>query len=137
MFSYSFIYGKGNVAEEPDFKLNSFFGSVQVKNFILTGQFYTGKGDSFGKMIDETFNAYSNHGYSMFGELFFVKRKLSIFGRYDYFVSEQEIDIQQETYIAGIAYHFMKKSKLLFDFDYAKKENISQKFYEIAVEINF
>lgn len=138
LLNYSFIYGKGNIVQAPDFHVNSFFTSYESKYFIATAQYYFGKGDSDGKMINESnFEAYSNQGYSIFGELFLLHRKVSLFGRYDYFLSQQATDIEHRTYIGGLAYHFLKGSKFLLETDYTDKNGAIYKIYEVAIEIRF
>lgn len=138
LLNYSFVYGKGNLPEEPDFEVNTFFGSFENKHFILTAQYYFGRGDSEGFMVDEnTLSAFSNSGYSFFGELFLLPRKISLFGRYDNFISQQAVDVEYNTYIGGISFHFLDGSKFVFDVDYSETNGVGQQIYEAAIEIRF
>ncbi len=135
--SYNAAYGKGNNKENPDFHLNSFFLSHESSYSIVTAQYYKGKGNSSGSLSDTTGKAYKNKGYSFFSEFKIPKTKLAIFGRYDYFFSNQDINIKSQRWIGGISYYFYKKSKFLLDIDQYIVDGDRLNLFEAAIEINF
>lgn len=139
-FSYNMIYGKGNTSLSPDFILNSGFLSYEREHLTLTAQYYKAKGNSSGSYVDSLGIAYENHGYSFFGEYKIPQTKLTIFGRYDLFDSEQMVIPDNQRYIFGIGYYFYQQNKLIVDVDYLDRKNnglVDQKIYEAAIEIHF
>ncbi len=136
--TYIFALGKGNIPESPDFNLHSAFLSYETKIITFTGQYFTAKGDEDAKFVDVDagFKSLANSGYSVFADVKIIRKLLSIFGRYDRFNLESKKN--RENFIAGMAYYFMKDSKLLLDYDYSKtlsKEKNSS--VEFAIEFNF
>ncbi len=110
--SYFGINGKGNDASDPDWRINLGFASFEHEDFVLTGQYYNGKGQQKGE--DEN----DKDGYSFFAELK-PHKKISIIGRYDNFDPNDDVkDDESERYIAGIAYHIDKRHKNMIVIDY-------------------
>ncbi len=136
--SYFGIFGKGNIPEQPDFLLHNGFLSFENKLIVLTGQYFTGIGNSKGSLLADTlFNADSFTGYSGFAELKIPKTKLATFFRYDHFETDKT-NTSTQIIIGGISYRFTKKSKVLIDFqnqDIGDKKN--HYFAEVALEVHF
>ena len=118
-FSYFGVYGKGNTeTDPPDWRVNLGFAQFEHDYFVLTGQYYSGKGNQKG--TDEK----DKDGYSIFGELK-PHKKFSIFGRYDRFDPDTDAGDNENTrYIAGVAYHMDKQHKnmIVLDYDYVDYE---------------
>lgn len=134
--SYAFTYGKANTIDNlNDFIMNLLYISSETKLGTFTGQYFTGKGDYGGKYIDEQNKSIANSGISLFGELRIPKTNLSIFGRFDDFELDDNLE-ERNTYIGGVSYSFLK-SKVLFNVDYQKNPDETIKIYEIALEIGF
>lgn len=140
-FSYAGAKGKGNIEQSPDWNFHSAFVSWEHQNFVFTGMYFSGNGNSFGSAVNNVGNSLAQHGYSLFGELKFFSQKLSIIGRYDYFNSEvKPKDIFMERYIAGVAYHFLKGCKILLDYDILETNHLDRKgesIFEFAVEVRY
>ena len=111
--SYLGVYGKGNKeTDPPDWRVNLGFVQFEHEYLVLTGQYYTGKGDQKG--TDEK----DKEGYSVFAELK-PHKKFSIFGRYDRFDPDTDTGDDENTrYIAGVAYHLDKQHKNMIVLDY-------------------
>ena len=134
--TYAFTYGKANTESNiDDFNMNLLYVSSETSLGTFTGTYYTGKGDYGGKYIDEQSNSIKNIGYSLFGELRIPNTNLSIFGRYDDFELDDNLE-KRNTYIGGISYSFLK-SKVLFNVDYQNNQDETIKIYEVALEIGF
>ncbi len=132
--TYAFTYGKANTeSNSTDFNMNLVYLSSETVLGTFTGQYFIGNGDFGGKYVEDD-TSISSAGYSLFGELNIPNTNLSIFGRFDEF--ELDNSDQQNIYIGGISYKFLK-SKILFDFDYHKTPSETIKVYEIALEIGF
>jgi len=142
-FTYHGAYGKGNIAESPDWHYNSGFVSLEQTNLIFTSTYYQGKGNFEGSAIRDTisFDAIPQNGYSLFGELKLFHKSISLFGRYDYF--EQKYNSGKNLTkrgITGIAYHFVKNCKVLIDFDkvdYSSNSKKDSHIFEIAIELKY
>ncbi|SRR6056297_119072 len=137
--SYSNIYGEANNIYHSDFTFNNIFISSESRYHALTGQYYFGKGDSQGFYSDSTGKSHKNNGYSVFGEVKTLKKYLCVFGRYDYFLSNNENNYINETIIFGLSSYFYRQSKVVADIEINKDSFLNrwQQFYEVAVEIIF
>ncbi len=136
-------YGKGNIDPSPDWNYNSAYISYEKSFLVLTTELYRGKGNYKGSAIQDTiaFEAVPQHGFSLFGELKLFKSKFSLLGRYDQFT--QDLPGKNPTSyrtIAGVAYHFLRGSKILFDYDrisYSKTGNPANHVFELAIELKY
>jgi hypothetical protein len=88
-----------------------------------------------------TFEALSQNGYSLFGELKLFKSKISVIGRYDHFMQEfPSVDLTTRRSIAGLAFHFIRGSKILLDYDYVDYPDHVREdsyVYEVAIELKY
>ncbi|MEE4116252.1 MAG: hypothetical protein V2I37_08785 [Marinilabiliaceae bacterium] len=135
--SYSFSYGKTNtVLSNGDYSLNLLYLSTQSRYHKLMGTWYTGKGSYDDDYMDQDGFSYKNDGYSVFAEIFIPETGLSLFSRYDKFISHQESDVEQDTFISGLTYTFIK-NKVLIHYDQNKKNEQLVRTVELALEINF
>ena len=137
-FSYFGIYGKGNIPEQPDFLLHNGFLSFENKLIVITGQYFTGVGNSKGSLLADTlFNADGFTGYSGFAELKIPKTKVATFFRYDHFETDKT-NTSKQIIICGISYRFAKKSKVLIDFENQDiGDHKNHYFAEVALEVHF
>ncbi|MBN1482136.1 hypothetical protein EH223_07760 [candidate division KSB1 bacterium] len=135
---YTGAYGNGNAAYSPDWVLNGAMVSYEAARFRITAQLYSGIGNSYGHFIDENQKAKPHAGYSLFGEYKISSTQLSLFARYDYWNGNKG---EEETnrVIAGIAYHFAGRSKLLLDYDLFsdKIKETTTGIFEVALEVRF
>ncbi|HIE15476.1 MAG TPA: hypothetical protein EYP69_00980 [Bacteroidales bacterium] len=136
--SYFGISGKGNIPEQPDFMLHNGFLSYENKRFTITGQYFSGVGNSSGTLlIDTLFNADEFVGYSAFTEVKIPEIKMATFFRYDHFETSHTNE-SKNIIIGGIAYKFTQKSKLILDFSSRNSgDNKSDFFIEVALEVHF
>ncbi|MCF8304124.1 MAG: hypothetical protein K9I94_12670 [Bacteroidales bacterium] len=135
--SYNFAYGKGNIPENPDFFLNHAFISYQSPYAVLTGQYYSSKGNAAGTYIDKDYTALRSDGYSFFVELKDPKSEIAIFGRYDNFTYDGFTTTRNHSIIGGLSYSFAGMNKIVLDIDYAKTPSGIYRVYETAIEIKF
>jgi len=135
--TYSNAIGKSNVKTNyTDFYMNIFSSSYENKYVTLMIQKYIGSGDFAGRYYDKISHiAYLNNGYSLFTE-YKINKKWSAIGRYDYFESLKKPINNNEIWIGGIAYKFLK-NKVLFNFNQYKKESLKINTYDLALEIVF
>lgn len=118
-FSYGFATGKGNDTLNTPYNYNIFYVSHETAKTTLTAQFYSGRGFHGGG--SDKLNA----GYSCFGEICVPFTPLTVFGRFDHFIDGTNFgstltpphDIQTNAYIAGIAWTFYKRNRLIFDIE--------------------
>jgi hypothetical protein len=138
--SYNTAYGKGNNKMNPDFIINSGFLSFEARSFTLTAQYYKGRGNSKGSFADTLGNAYTNEGYSFFGEYKVPGTKFTVFARYDKFFCQNNKMLDNQRFIGGIGYYFYKNSKFIVDVDYFMPESPTlkdQSIFEAVIEIKF
>jgi len=118
-FSYGFASGQGNDTLNTQFNYNIFFISHETAKTTLTAQFYSGRGFHGGG--SDKLNA----GYSYFGEICVPLTPLTVFGRFDHFIDGTNFggaftppyNIQTNAYIAGLAWKFYKKNRLILDIE--------------------
>lgn len=135
--SHGFAYGLGNVAENiPDFVMNVFMLSTESIYHKATAQYYFGRGNDAGTLVDDIGMAAEARGYSFFGEGYIPKTKFSLFGRYDVFKVQQQTGGDVNTIIGGVAYRFLK-NKVLLDFQRSDYSGNLVNYYELALEIGF
>ncbi len=136
-FSYNFLYGKGNIAEKPDFWIHHCFISYESLRLIATAQYFTGMGNSYGTFTDASLRAEKNRGYSFFGEWFLYRRILSLISRYDHFVIDEPENLRREILIAGFNYQFLRQQKVLFDIELTRENGRIRRMYELVLELRF
>ena len=138
--SYLGVFGKGNSAQAPDYNANAGIISYESKHLVLTGTYYNGVGDIDGQTINNSGKSLDQNGYSIFSEIKINDSNINLFGRYDFFKTEDVFETERKSYIIGISYDFIKDSKILFDYDNSES-NIpgtpKNYFYEIAIEIAY
>ena len=139
--TYLGAIGKGNTESAPDWALHAGFLSWEHQNFVLTGMYFSGEGNSSGSAVQSFGEPLRQDGYSFFGEFKFFSQKFSVIGRYDYFNSETELNNSiSQRFIMGLAYHFIKGCKILFDYDSVETNNSNKKedsIFELAVEVRY
>ena len=139
--SYHGIRGKGNTTESPDWDLNTVYISYDHHRFALAGMIHSGTGNFKGKMLDSSDNPLDHDGYSLFGELKFTSRKISLIGRYDLFDDKPDSENNNsERIIAGIAYRIHAKTRALLDYDINTRdtwENYEDAMTQFTVEYSF
>ena len=134
--TYAFAYGKSNLENARDYRLNLFYLSSESKYHVAAVQYYFGKGDYSGFYINDASNAINNSGYSLFGEFKIPKTKFALFSRYDYFIVEDHAQFDQNTFIGGVSYRFLK-NKVLFHYNRIDCLAGITKIYELSLEVKF
>jgi len=156
-FSYGFATGQGNDTLNTPYNYNIFFASHETAKTTLTAQYYRGYGFHGGGV------GY-NEGYSIFAELCIPFTPLVVFGRYDHFTEDYPIIMlndlddtilypddytQNNILIAGVAWKFYNRNRLLFDIEHSSKSGwvdplsssipapITNTTAELALEIVF
>jgi hypothetical protein len=136
-FTYHGVYGKANIDTlSSDFQINLFYISSESKYHVATFQYYKGKADQKGKLVDLNGKPYENDGYSAFGEYKIPETNFALFGRYDEFNSDQGSTVTESTTIGGITYRFLK-NKVFVDVNQYYANSITTNVYELALEIHF
>ena len=136
-FSLHGIYGKGNSEFNPDFNLRHLSLSYESARAIIVAQAFRALGNSYGSFLDIENKPYETTGASLFGELFLVKKKLSVIGSYDISKLRENQDEFDTRMIGGVCYHFLNNQKLLFDVDHIISPTGNSTVMEIALEIRF
>lgn len=119
--SYGGGYGKGNDPSEPIWNLNVGMLSYETRYFTFAGQAFTGRGNSYGSLVDENGESVKNSGYSFFGEIKVPTSNFSLFSRYDSWDAELP-EAKTFRLIAGMAYNLNPNSKLVLNVDYYDDE---------------
>lgn len=141
--SYSTAIGKANLEDNPpDFNMHLFFLSSESEYHTLTGQYYTGMGDTYGTYYffeNQNLNnglAYNNKGFSIFGEFKIPKTPFSIFSRFDNFNSQQTPTYTKTGYFTGVTYRFIKNKLFAY---YGQEVINSEKkdVFELVLEVVF
>ena len=125
--SYFGLYGEGNnetaVGNWPDYEVNLGMLSYQSPWVIITGQYFTTKGNAQGTWFDAKGDALDTEAYSVFGDvkLPVLDKKLSAFGRYDHFDQDKDAkigsDADYEMYIGGLAYDIYKGNLIMLTYE--------------------
>jgi hypothetical protein len=110
-------FGKGNVSLSPSLTIAGGFVSYECQRFILTAQYYAGKGNKDGTAIDSLGNSLEQSGYSFFSEFKIPDINVSLFGRFDKFTVTDFSELGDKEYIVGIAFYFLGRNKILIDYD--------------------
>ncbi len=135
--SYTGAYGKGNISASPDFYFNNVFFSMQQEYFTATSQYMWGTGNSSGSYDELPYT-----GHSFFANAYIPNTKFELFGRYDRFNLGSEGDVsERSSFIGGVAYSIVGKSKLLLDIDHTIMDTAAglseTTIYEVVLEIKF
>ncbi len=139
--TYLGLFGKGNTPEAPEHNINSGFLSYECSEFTATASYYTGKGLQDGTGLDASGNSVDQSGYSFFGEYKLPQINMSLIGRLDYFKAEfSPFEQEYKGWIAGVAYHFLKGSKILLAYDtvdLVEGNTNTTSIFEATVELRF
>lgn len=136
---YTGAYGKGNKTYSPDWTLNAGMISYEAARFVLMGQYFTGVGSSYGLYVDENQKSKSHQGYSFFGEYKIPSSPIHLFARYDHW-DGNGIESVTDRAVAGVAYLFAEKSKVVLDYDYFHNTTSGIResgILEMALEVKF
>jgi hypothetical protein len=136
-FSLHGIYGKGNSELNPDFNLKHAFVSYESQRAIITAQAFMALGNSYGSLIDITNEPIRNQGFSFFGELYIIQKRLSALGSYSFYENMDDEDDFNRKLLGGVCYHFLNDQKLLLDIEHLNSNDHNQIMYELALEIRF
>jgi hypothetical protein len=132
--SYLGIFGSGNQAkidtmpnwDAPEWIVNTGMLSYEHKNFTLTGQFESGKGNYKGTMVNSENISLQHQGYSVYAEGK-IDENIRVIGRYDHFDPNTEVENDaDDRVIIGVGYNFGHQNILLLDFDKRFYENESK-----------
>lgn len=138
-FSYHGIYGKGNTALAPDWKMNSLFISMEHSVFTATTTWFNSLGNSKGSWIDDNDQSIRMTGYSLFADVYTPLPQLSVFARHDHVESvNAAVHETRNRWIGGLAYHLSGGSQVLINIDYYEKEKIvtsTETVAEVAIEL--
>lgn len=138
--SYFGVSGRGNIAAEPKWTLNSGSLSFESRYVHFVGTYVTGTGDLAGKALNTKGVPLDRNGWSGFVE---VKPSgdWSIIGRYDNFKPDTTNALKDtKRTIAGIAYHIGKGNDLLFDYDeikYSDPTKPKDNRRQLTLQLNF
>ncbi len=138
--SWLFERGKGNTEAAPDFSVNSAMVSLERQWYVLTGQYYRGKGNSKGKALLPDGRAAPQEGYSLFAEYKLPHTKWGCFGRYDYFTFNRDASGRTSTrVIGGLVYHVAGNNKMFLDVDTVEHEDTGERetIGQFTFEVNF
>ncbi len=137
-FSYLGIFGEGNISQNPDFKLNA--GIITYESSYLTAiaQYENGRGNSYGTYVDSSYLALPHNGYSIYCEVKIPKTSFAIYGRYDHFVLNHDVEKESKRQIFGASWRFLKQNKLVFSYQNGSLFNgYKTNIYDLALNISF
>ena len=135
--SYSYVNGKGNTIEAPEFNFHHLYLTWESLWLIMAGQIHSGTGNFLGTWTNDLGEVYDNQGYSAFTEIKFVPTKFAIMGRYDYHELKSEDPLKQRTIGGGICYRFAGANKVLLNTNQLKINQEIIRSYEIALDLRF
>lgn len=137
--SYLGAYGKGNQTFSPAWELHDGFLSYELPRLIFTAQYYQGKGNAKGTLLDVSKNSIEHKGYSGFGEVKF--HKWNLIGRYDFYEAFlPPANLKQKRFVSGLAYDLGGGIKILMDYELVKTQDIKSsrdQIFELAVEVRY
>lgn len=142
-FSVHGVYGKGNIPQSPFWQFISGYLSWEHPKITLTAEYYHGFGNYECSALRDTmsFKALGQNGFSVFGDWRLFRSNISLLGRFDYFTQiYPDHDLIGRRRITGIAYHFIKGSKIIIDVDknsYSNKGKAGSQIFEIAIELKY
>lgn len=134
--SYTGAYGKGNTALYPSWRLNAGIASFEASNITTTAQYFNSLGNFEGSLADSLGNSHDSNGYSFFAEAKLLKKKFSVFGRYDHMtVDEKNRNVNSNQKIIGVAYHIYERNKVVFDYNHNTVDGKSVGIIEVMLEL--
>lgn len=139
--SFTGALGKGNIPESPDFRLASMVFSFESQKIITLLQGFTGTGDGSGVYVDPFFEPIDLKGWSLFTELKPLEFPVSLTLRADEIVNRDQNRWWHRQSMAGIAYRFRNKSKIILGINRSRwndtdEKDVSTRF-EIVTEVRF
>ena len=125
--SYFGVFGKGNIASHPDYKVNLGMVSFEHPRLILTGQYFITDGNSKGSWIAAG-EAVKTAGFSVFGNFNALPEYgFTVFGRYDHFDSDKDKVIADKAaynmVVAGFSYDLSQGNLILVDYENTSYED--------------
>lgn len=118
-FQISFLgaYGKGNIPENPDFRLAGTALSFESRYWATIAQFFLSAGDNAGQFIHADFSPVNLQGWSVFNEIKPFKIPISLTLRFDELYNRDTEAWMSRKALAGLAYIFSNRSKIIAGFD--------------------
>ena len=117
--SYFGVFGKGNTIADPDYSVYLGMISFEHPTVTLTAQYFQTEGNAKGAWVTGSGRELKTAGFSAFGNFRMpvADKRLSVFGRYDYFDSDKDNLVAEETaynmVIGGFSYDMYKGNLLL------------------------
>lgn len=135
-------YGKGNIPESPDFSMAGAAITYESPRFNTVLQGFQGTGDGSGRFTNpETFEAYDLEGWSAFTEIQPLRIPLNVTLRYDELYNRDLNQRSVQQWIAGLAYVFSNRSKLILDVSRNEQNTVfdDTEFtrFEVVAEVRF
>jgi hypothetical protein len=117
-FTYAGALGKGNTDRPANWDMHLGFVSFEHQRVVLTGTYFSGRGDYKNKSVDDEGNAVDKNGYSAFCELLCQTLPVSLIARYDR-LTDRLVggDESMTRIIGGLAWRLTSKNKLLLDYE--------------------
>lgn len=110
-------YGKGNIAESPDFQMAGTALSFESRYWASVAQFFLSVGDNAGQFIHTNFSPVNLQGWGIFNEFKPFKVPLSLTLRFDELYNRDAQAWMTRKALAGLAYVFNNQSKIIAGFD--------------------
>ncbi len=138
--SYFGVTGKGNIAQEPDWKLNAIMGSYESVHMNFSAQWVKGKGNGSGSAATSVFKPLDRDGWSIFADGKFTKQWHAML-RYDHFDPNKDVsdDVTKRT-IFGVAYFLNSSNLILVDYDrvdYEKAGKPADDRFQTTLQVSF
>ncbi|MFO7615814.1 MAG: hypothetical protein R6V75_01030 [Bacteroidales bacterium] len=135
--SYHLVAGRGNLPENPLFRLHHAALSYESKRVLLMAQGMAGTGNMAGTFLDPYGGSQAHRGFALFGELYLYRHILSVFGEYRYFEIDPVDPLPTTKWVGGISWHFLRRQKFLLDYEYLSTPLGTRRMVELAMEIRF
>lgn len=141
-FSHLMVYGRGNrtenfvldasasmpviVHDPPKWELQGAMISFEHAYFVATAMAEMGMGDLAGELVDAEGKAIEHRGHSLFLELRYPEKPVSLIGRYDHFQRNvDDDDAQFDRFVYGVAFHFSKEVTTMLNIESTLPEGAS------------
>jgi hypothetical protein len=139
--TYHGVHGDGNQPLRPRWTMHLGMLSFEHRRLAATAQLYAGTGDFKGQSGPGGSESIDQWGYSVFGELRFFDRRISVIGRYDEFDDRPESSgDNRKRLIFGASYHIEGRTQVLLDYDMATRSRWfgdDSRFFKAALEYHF